>query len=153
MKKVLYLNQVTIAGLKPLKVTTKYEYRMTSVTLHAMSILEYAADLATKGKLLTIGQTRSSRLATCIRVVAMGARTIPILAQHQSWSINHTYTVFIWQIKDEPVAECTTSNSAIVCVHFVKWPTAGYTLPKPTRGTSRSTRPSTIVHARAEKKL
>jgi hypothetical protein len=64
-------------GEYPLKVKTKNPYRITSVTPHANSILEYPALFATKGKLLTIPQTRRRRLETCIKVVPIGALTIP----------------------------------------------------------------------------
>jgi hypothetical protein len=40
---VLYLNHVIKFGENPLKVNTKYEYLTTSVTLHAINILEYPA--------------------------------------------------------------------------------------------------------------
>lgn len=76
-KKVLYLNQEINPGWNPLSVNVKYEYRTTSVTLHATSILEYPALLARKGKLLTMPQTRRRRLATCIAVVLIGALTRP----------------------------------------------------------------------------
>ena len=52
---------------------------MTSVTLHATSMLEYPALLARKGKLFTMGQTRRIRLETCMTVVLIGARTIPAM--------------------------------------------------------------------------
>src|ERR1700683_2687172 len=77
IKNVLYLNHEIMPGEYPLKVKTKNPYRTTSVKPHANSILEYPALRATKGKLLTIPQTRRSRLETCINVVPIGALTIP----------------------------------------------------------------------------
>lgn len=58
---------------------TKYEYRTTSVTLHATSIELYAGLYCVVcGKLYAMPQTRRKRDATCMRVVSMGARTTPI---------------------------------------------------------------------------
>lgn len=73
------LNQVHNLGTPmPASTKTKYEYRITSVTLHATSILEYAGlYFVVCGKLYPIPQTKSSRLATCISVVKRGARTMP----------------------------------------------------------------------------
>lgn len=64
-------------GEYPLNVMVKYEYRITSVTLHATSMLEYIALFARDGKGLTIPQMRRMRDATCIPVVLIGARTSP----------------------------------------------------------------------------
>lgn len=73
----MYRNQEMKLGEYPLKVRTKYEYRMTSVTLHAINMLEYPALFASQGNWLTIAQTSNNRLATCIPVVEIGVRTSP----------------------------------------------------------------------------
>ena len=71
-----------IPGEYPLKVKTKYVYLMTSVMLHAMSMLEYPALFATKGNWSTMPQTRRIRLATCMTVVLIGARTRPMFQKY-----------------------------------------------------------------------
>jgi hypothetical protein len=80
----LYLNHVINPGWYPLKLRTKKEYLITSVTLHATSILEYPALLAKNGKLFTTPQTRSRRDEICIAVVERGARTRPVSANVSS---------------------------------------------------------------------
>jgi hypothetical protein len=77
-QKELYRNQLKNPGNNPLKLRVKNEYRITSVTLHAVSILEYTALLARNGKGVTMPQTSRIRDATCIVVVKTGALTTPI---------------------------------------------------------------------------
>lgn len=80
MKNVLYLKNCMKPGTEPDKRQTKYEYLMTSVVLHATSIVEYAMLLAgTEGNWSQIAQTRRKRLATCIAVVKTDALTRPAL--------------------------------------------------------------------------
>lgn len=67
-------------GTDPLSRQTKYEYLITSVVLHAMSIVEYAMLLAgTEGNWSQIAHTRRKRLATCMAVVKTEALTSPVL--------------------------------------------------------------------------
>jgi len=54
---------------------------------------------------------------------------------------------------DIPVAACAISSRASVCVHFAKIPTPAYVRPKPTRGTSSTTRPRITSHSTADMKL
>jgi hypothetical protein len=62
----------------PESVKTKYEYRTTSVKLHASSMVLNAALCAVVcGKLYAMPHTSRNRLATCISVVRSGARTMP----------------------------------------------------------------------------
>jgi len=98
---VLYLNQFTSLGRCPLRLKAKYEYRITSVHPYATSMLEYAGLCATCGNMSTTPHTMYSRLYTCMKVVKMGDLTTP-------------------------VAACTISNVANVCVHFVNPPTSRY---------------------------
>lgn len=82
------------------------------------------------------------------KVVAIGARTSPtrtMLAISAVLRTDYYCTV--------PVAACTTSRSANVCVNFANLPTPPYTFPKPTNGISSRTRPSTTVHKIADTKL
>lgn len=80
MKNMLYLKNCMNPGTEPVNRQTKYEYLITSVVLHATSMVEYAMLFAgTEGNWSQMAQTRRKRLATCIAVVKTDALTSPAL--------------------------------------------------------------------------
>lgn len=80
-KKAWYRSQCSAAGGLPpaASVSAKYEYRITSVVLHATSIDAYAGlARASPGNWSVTPHTIAYRLNTCMKVVKKGARTTPV---------------------------------------------------------------------------
>ena len=76
-RKVLYRSQTSDLGWNPPRLIAKYEYRITSVMLHASNIDVYTGLRASQGKGSATSQTRRKRDEICTAVVEIGARTTP----------------------------------------------------------------------------